>query len=155
MKTPTLSFPAKRLFVELFGRDVYAVGGAVRDLLRGVRSPDVDLLVARRPLDEIIRKLEAHGRVDLVGRSFGIIKFTIAGRTYDVALPRTDVARSVPTRGHKDIVVSADPDLPVEKDLERRDFRTNSMALRLKDGSLLDPFEGKKDIRAKRLRLTN
>ncbi len=30
-----------------------------------------------------------HGRVDLVGKSFGIIKFTTDGRTYDVALPRT------------------------------------------------------------------
>ncbi len=155
MKRLSLVFPAKKLFVELFGRDVYAVGGAVRDLVRGVPSPDVDILVARHPLDEIVRKLEARGRVDLVGRSFGIIKFTIDGRTYDVALPRTDLPRVVETRGHKDIVVSADPDLPVEKDLERRDFRTNSMALRLKDGALIDPFQGLADTLAKRIRLTN
>jgi tRNA nucleotidyltransferase/poly(A) polymerase len=155
MKRLSLAFPAKKLFVELFGRDVYAVGGAVRDLVRGVPSPDVDVLVARHPLDEIVRRLEAHGRVDLVGRSFGIIKFTLDGRTYDVALPRTDVPRTVRTRGHKDILVSADPDLPVEKDLERRDFRTNSMALRLKDGALIDPFQGLSDTLSKRIRLTN
>ena len=41
-------------------------------------------------------------------------------------------------KSKEDILVAADPGLPVEKDLERRDFRTNSMALRLKDGTLID-----------------
>ncbi len=148
-------FPDRALFVRLFGADVYAVGGFVRDLVLGRPSTEIDLLVARHPLDEIVRKLEKHGRVDLVGKSFGIIKFGRQGRTYDVALPRTDRAGAEGTRGHKDIVVAADPGLPVEKDLERRDFRTNSMALRLKDGTLIDPFEGRKDTLAKRIRLTN
>jgi len=149
-------FADRALFVRLFGADVYAVGGYVRDLVRGRPSPDVDILVARRPLDAIVRKLERHGRVDLVGRSFGIIKFTVRGRTYDVALPRTDrAALAEGVRRHQDILVAADPDLPVEKDLERRDFRMNSMALRLKDGLLIDPFEGRKDTLARRLRLTD
>lgn len=148
-------FPDKRLFVRLFGADVYAVGGYVRDLVRGRPSPEVDILIARRPLETIVEALESHGRVDLVGRSFGIIKFTRDGKTYDIALPRTDRPRDGEARGHKDILVSTDPGLPVEKDLERRDFRTNSMALRLKDGRLIDPFEGRADTLAKRLRLTN
>jgi len=148
-------FPDRALFVRLFGADVYAVGGFVRDLILGRPLTEIDLLVARHPLDEIVRKLERRGRVDLVGKSFGIIKFGRQGRTYDIALPRTDRAGAGGTRGHKDIVVAADPGLPVEKDLERRDFRTNSMALRLKDGTLIDPFEGRKDTLAKRIRLTN
>jgi tRNA nucleotidyltransferase/poly(A) polymerase len=150
-------FADRALFVRLFAGDVYAVGGSVRDLVLGRPSAEVDLLVARQPLESIVRKLEKHGRVDLVGRSFGIIKFTVRGTTYDVALPRTDRAggRGGGVRSHKDIVVAADPDLPVEKDLERRDFRTNSMALRLKDGTLIDPFEGRKDTLSRRLRLTN
>ncbi len=155
MTTLAFDFPDRALFVRLFGGDVYAVGGFVRDLVLGRASPEVDLLVARHPLDEIVRKLEKHGRVDLVGRSFGIIKYGRQGRTYDIALPRTDRAGAEGMRGHKDIVVAADPDLPVEKDLERRDFRTNSMALRLKDRTLIDPFEGRKDTLAKRIRLTN
>jgi tRNA nucleotidyltransferase (CCA-adding enzyme) len=149
-------FADRALFVRLFGADVYAVGGYVRDLVRGRPSPDIDLLVARHPLDTIVRRLERHGRVDLVGRSFGIIKFTVRGRAYDVALPRTDrAAVDEGARRHRDILVAADPDLPVEKDLERRDFRMNSMALRLKDGLLIDPFEGRKDALARRLRLTD
>jgi len=152
-----LDFAEKKLFVRLFGGDVYAVGGAVRDLIRGIPSPDVDILVARRPLREIIARLRENGRVDLVGKSFGIIKFTVAGRTYDVALPRTDAPRGGDggAKGHKDFVISADPGLPLEKDLERRDFRCNSMALRLKDGLLVDPFGGREDTRAGKIRLTN
>lgn len=148
-------FRDKNLFVRLFGRDVYAVGGFVRDRLRGIASDDVDILVAKAPLEKIIAALRRHGKVDLVGRSFGVIKFTLRGKTYDVALPRTDQPKTGEARGHKDIQVSADPDLPVEADLERRDFRCNSIALRLADGRLIDPFEGAKDIRAKRIRVTN
>jgi len=150
-----LDFPDRALFVRLFGGDIYAVGGSVRDLILERPSAEIDLLVARHPLEEIVRRLRKHGRVDLVGRSFGIIKFTIGGTTYDIALPRTDRAAAAQTRSHKDIVVAADPDLPIEKDLERRDFRMNSMALRLKDGLLIDPFKGRQDTLARRLRLTN
>lgn len=148
-------FREKGLFVRLFGRDVYAVGGFVRDTIMGRPTGEVDLLVARRSVDEITARLGPHGRIDLVGRSFGIVKFTTEGRTYDIALPRRDVAKAAPTRRHRDFDVAFDPSLPVEKDLERRDFRCNSLALRLKDGLLIDPFDGLADIRARRLRLTN
>jgi tRNA nucleotidyltransferase/poly(A) polymerase len=150
-----LDFPERTLFVRLFGRDAYAVGGCVRDLVRGRPSPDVDILVARHSIPEIVRRLRQHGRVGLVGRSFGIIKFTTGGRTYDVALPRKDIPRGAGAKSHKDFVIAADPRLPIEKDLERRDFRCNSMALRLKDGLLVDPFGGRSDIRARKIRLTN
>ena len=157
MNRISAEFRDKGLFVRLFGGDVYAVGGYVRDLMLKRPSPEVDLLVARHPLEEVVGKLERHGKVDLVGRSFGIIKFTIKGRTYDVALPRTDAPKDADagTKGHKDFVIAADPFLPIEKDLERRDFRANSIAVRLSDGEDIDPFEGRKDIRARLLRVTN
>lgn len=148
-------FPHRNLFTRLFGGDVYAVGGYVRDTMRNAEPPEVDVLIARHPLDEIKAGLEKHGRVDLVGRSFGIIKFTLDGRTYDIALPRRDTAVETSARGHKDFVIDADPYLPVETDLERRDFTINSMALRLKDDQLIDPFGGKKDTLAGLIRTTN
>lgn len=148
-------FRDRRLYVRLFGADVYAVGGFVRDILRRDPSGDVDLLVARRPLEAIVRALEPLGKVDQVGKSFGVIKFTRAGRTVDIALPRTDRAAEKSIRGHKDIRAQSDPMLPVEEDLRRRDFRCNSIAWRLADGAVIDPFDGRKDIREKTLRLTN
>jgi tRNA nucleotidyltransferase (CCA-adding enzyme) len=155
MKKIEAGFRDKKLFIGLFGKDVYAVGGYVRDLLRGISSDDIDTLVTRRPLEDIVAKIEPYGKVDLVGKSFGIIKFTIKGKTYDLALPRTDRPKGDASRGHKNILASSDPDLPLETDLERRDFRCNSIALRLADGKLIDPFNGAKDIRAKIIRVTN
>jgi tRNA nucleotidyltransferase (CCA-adding enzyme) len=148
-------FRDKALFVSLFGEDVYAVGGYVRDLIKGKPSEEVDILILHHPQGEIIKRLEARGRVDLVGKSFGIVKFTREGRTYDVALPRKDFARGAGVKSHKDFLIDSDPDLPIERDLERRDFRCNSMALRLSDGRLIDPFDGQSDTRAKLIRLTN
>jgi len=142
MKKIGAEFRDKSLFVRLFGKDVYAVGGFVRDILRGIPSEDIDLLITRHPLRIIIEKIRPYGKVDLVGRSFGIIKFTIKGKAYDIALPRKDRPKGEGVRSHKDILVSADPRLPIEADLERRDFRCNSIALRLADGGLIDPFEG-------------
>ncbi|MGQ9673061.1 MAG: HD domain-containing protein [Candidatus Aminicenantales bacterium] len=157
MKKFKPQFRERPLFVRLFGRNVYAVGGYVRDLIMGIPTEEVDILIVHHPLEEIIRKISPYGKVDLVGKSFGIIKFTIHQKTYDIALPRKDLPRPQESlaRGHKDFFIAADPELPLEKDLERRDFRCNSMAIRLKDGTLIDPFDGFEDIQARRLRLTN
>jgi tRNA nucleotidyltransferase (CCA-adding enzyme) len=155
MKKLQAEFPQKEFFVRHFGKEVYAVGGYVRDLLRGIRSEDVDILITHHPLEEIIKKIGPYGRVDLVGKSFGVIKFTINRKTYDIALPRKDISKRAEVKGHKDFLISADPDLPLEKDLERRDFRCNSIALRLADDKIIDPFHGSSDIQAKTIRLTN
>ncbi|MFQ5721373.1 MAG: CCA tRNA nucleotidyltransferase [Candidatus Aminicenantales bacterium] len=155
MKIIEADFRNKELFIRLFGQDVYAVGGFVRDLLRGNPSEDVDILISHYHLQDVIKKLKPWGKVDLVGKSFGVIKFTLKGKTYDIALPRLDKAKEAKIKTHKDILASADPDLPLEKDLARRDFRCNSLALRLADNTLIDPFQGLKDIKAKIIRLTN
>lgn len=155
MKRFEARFREKNFFVQHFGPDVYAVGGYVRDLVRGNPSEDVDILILHHKIEEIIEKLEPFGKIDLVGKSFGIIKFTIDRKSYDIALPRKDAPKGSRVRGHKDFLISVDPGIPLEKDLVRRDFRCNSIALRLEDDALIDPFEGLEDIRAKKIRLTN
>lgn len=155
MKKLYVEFREKEFFIHHFGKDSFAVGGYVRDLIRENPSEDVDILITHHSVEEIIKKIKPFGKVDLVGKSFGVIKFTINGKTYDIALPRKDSPKEKKVKGHKDIVASADPDLPIEEDLERRDFRCNSMALRLKDNTLVDPFDGARDIKEKIIRLTN
>ncbi len=148
-------FQDKKFFIQHFGRDVYAVGGFVRDIIRGKPTEEVDILITRHSVEDIIRKIEPFGKVDLVGKSFGVIKFTVNKKTYDIALPRKDKPKGTGVKGHKDFVISADPELPLEKDLERRDFRCNSMALRLIDNTVIDPFKGEADTKARIIRLTN
>ncbi len=153
----SILFPHKELYIQLFDQDVYLVGGGVRDFFRNKFDPqgDLDFIILHQSVEDIQARLKLHGRVDLVGRSFGVFKFTKAGQTHDIALPRQDMPKPADVRRHKDFSIVADPDLPIEIDLERRDFRCNSIAVRLADGAVIDPHAGREDIRAQILRLTN
>jgi len=137
---------------------VYEVGGAVRDryLSKANATKDRDYLVTGVPYDELTRILKEHGRVDLVGRSFGVIKFTEFRRetayTFDISLPRKEHSTGI---GHKDFDVNFNPSLPVEDDLARRDFTINAMALALDTDELIDPFGGMVDLENKILRMTS
>lgn len=150
-----MQFKEKRMFIDLFGLDVYAVGGYVRDQIRGNPSEEVDILITHHSVEKIISELKPHGKIDIVGKSFGVIKFTVGGKTYDIALPRKDRPKRANVRKHKDFIIAADPDLPLEKDLKRRDFRCNSVAIRLADGKIIDPFKGQEDIKNRAIKLTN
>ena len=61
------------------GGKVYQIGGAVRDELIGKVSKDLDLLVTGIETDELQDLLSQHGKVDAVGKSFGILKFQPTG----------------------------------------------------------------------------
>jgi hypothetical protein len=71
--------------------DVYVVGGAVRDLILNKPNKDIDLVVGKVPIDTLISQLQKFGKVDVVGKSFGVIKFIDKdGTDYDIALPRVE-----------------------------------------------------------------
>jgi putative nucleotidyltransferase with HDIG domain len=133
---------------------LFAVGGRVRDELRREieRSPialkDLDYIVTGLTGPDLQERLRRLGRVDLVGASFSVFKLTADGRTVDIALPRRE--RSVGV-GHRDFEVESGPDIPLEDDLARRDFRMNMIARALPSGEIVDPYHGEGDIRAQRI----
>lgn len=135
---------------------LFAVGGRVRDELRadaeGLDLPvkDFDYVVTGIELGALRERLERAGRVDLVGASFAVLKVTIGGTTVDVALPRRERSTGA---GHRDFVVQAGPQVALEDDLGRRDFRMNMIARALPSGELVDPYGGEADIRARRIDL--
>lgn len=135
---------------------VYAVGGRVRDEVRaeldGVPRPakDLDYVAVGLTIEELVERLGRSGKADVVGAAFAVVKWTFDGVTVDVALPRRE--RSTGT-GHRDFIVEAGPEVPIEDDLRRRDFRMNMLARRLGDGALVDPYCGEADIRARRIDL--
>ncbi len=132
---------------------LYLVGGTVRDILlgRSIDSVDADYLAAAISLDDLTRLLTGYGKLNLVGKSFGVIKFTpTEGRTVDISLPRSEFSTGA---GHRDFEVRFDPALPIEKDLERRDFTINSMALDLASFEIVDPLGGRSDLAARILRV--
>ncbi len=130
---------------------LFAVGGRVRDELRtagGAEPHDLDYVVAGVSLETVRDALAGLGRVDLVGASFAVIKLTVDGQTVDIALPRRE--RSTGT-GHREFAVETGPEVPLEDDLSRRDFRMNMIARALPEGRLVDPFGGAADIAAGRI----
>lgn len=129
------------------------VGGTVRDLLLGICDPvqDEDYLVTGIELDRLVGVLEGYGKTNMVGKSFGVIKFKQPeGGTVDISLPRSEVSTGP---GHRDFSVSFDASLSIEDDLGRRDFTVNSMALRLNDNKLIDPLGGRADLESRILRV--
>jgi tRNA nucleotidyltransferase/poly(A) polymerase len=131
---------------------IYQVGGAVRDLYLGKQSKDLDIVITGIPASKLEDILRKYGKVDMVGASFGVIKFTPPnGDEIDIAIPRTE--KKVGS-GYQGFDVSADHSLPIEKDLERRDFTINSIA-KDSDGNIIDPFDGLKDLDKKTIKLTN
>ncbi len=147
--------PHREFFVSLFGGDVFLVGGGVRDLLLGKELKEIDLIVLHHPIEEIVEKLKPHGKISLVGKSFAVLKFHYGGGIIEISIPRKERRASPDSWSHKNFLVQADPELPLEEDLRRRDFTVNSMALNLLTGELVDPLGGREDLRRRILRMTN
>ncbi|MCD6442067.1 CCA tRNA nucleotidyltransferase [bacterium] len=132
---------------------IYLIGGAVRDLLLSHSTQDYDFVVRNIPLDALRSFLSQYGSVNLVGETFGVLKFTPnevkPHHVFDIALPRKDF--SFKTGGYRDVRTENDPKLSIEEDLSRRDFTINAMAIEIhsnpfKKNILIDPQEGYKDL---------
>jgi tRNA nucleotidyltransferase (CCA-adding enzyme) len=133
---------------------LYAVGGRVRDELRTqfeatpISTKDLDYVVTGMPLENLLAALGPLGRIDVVGASFSVVKLSLGGETVDVALPRRERSLGV---GHREFQIEAGPDVSLEEDLARRDFRMNMLARALPSGLLIDPYGGEADIRERRI----
>jgi tRNA nucleotidyltransferase (CCA-adding enzyme) len=132
------------------GAAAYAVGGPVRDLLRGDPSRDADIAiegdavaVARRLADVL-----GGGRV-VVHRAFGTAVVHAAGVRVDLAATRSE---RYPHPAALPVVSPAG----IDADLARRDFTVNALAAGLsgpRAGELLDPFDGRADLAAATIRI--
>jgi len=139
---------------------LYEVGGCVRDALlhRDPAPKDRDYLVCGIAFHRLKQILNRHGRVDLVGRSFGVIKFTPfteSGETpvtCDISLPRNERSTGI---GHTDFEVDFNPSLGVEQDLIRRDFSINAMARDVSNKTIIDPYGGRRDLDKKVIRMVS
>lgn len=139
--------------IEQLGGKLYSVGGAVRDSILGKASKDLDILITGIPMDQLEQMLSKYGRVDSVGKSFGIIKFNRPETgEIDIAIPR--IERKNDQGGYQGFDVTSDHNLPIEKDLERRDFTINAIA-KDSSGLMIDPYGGQSDIEKKQIKMVN
>ncbi len=121
--------------------DVYRVGGAVRDKLLGIEPREHDWVVIGSSPEEMKR-----------------LGFTQVGKDFPVFLnPQTKeeyaLARTERKSGHGYHGFSFDfsPDVSLEEDLSRRDLTINAMAMD-SEGTLIDPYGGRKDLENRRLK---
>jgi len=116
--------------------ETYVVGGAVRDELLGLPVQDRDHVVVGASAEEMV----AAG-FKPVGKDFPVFLHPKTHEEY--ALARTERKSG---RGYKGFKVYAAPDVTLEDDLKRRDLTINAMA-KAPDGTLIDPYNGRKDLK--------
>jgi tRNA nucleotidyltransferase (CCA-adding enzyme) len=122
------------------------VGGCVRDLVMGNEPKDWDVEVYGIEPARLRALLEGFGRVDVVGEAFTVYKL---GSDLDVSLPRRERKTG---RGHRAFVIEGDPSMSFEEATRRRDFTVNAILEDPLTGEIIDPFNGRDDLRNKILR---
>tara|TARA_Y100000310_G_scaffold186067_1_gene186109 strand:- start:1055 stop:2257 length:1203 start_codon:yes stop_codon:yes gene_type:complete len=123
------------------GKELYVVGGAVRDTLMNKSPKDYDLATNATP-DEVIRILESHGRLklDLTGKSFGVVRtHTPDGNEYEIATFRKDIGKG---RRPDDVEFTT-----IADDVQRRDLTINALFYDMDTGEVVDYVGGIDDIK--------
>jgi tRNA nucleotidyltransferase (CCA-adding enzyme) len=121
--------------------EIYLVGGAVRDSFLDLPVKERDWVVVGSTAEEMLRLGYRQ-----VGKDFPVFLHPETHEEY--ALARTE-RKTAP--GYHGFEVHAAPDVTLEQDLARRDLTINAMAIDT-DGNLIDPFNGRDDLDAGKLR---
>ncbi|WP_114327482.1 multifunctional CCA addition/repair protein [Candidatus Colwellia aromaticivorans] len=121
--------------------DIYLVGGAVRDKLLNRAVKDNDYLVVGATVEQMLLL-----GFKQVGKDFPVFLHPKTKQEY--ALARTERKQG---QGYTGFDCYAAPDVTIEQDLLRRDLTVNAMAMS-KNGTIIDPYHGKKDLENRILR---
>ncbi|MDR2806565.1 MAG: HD domain-containing protein [Puniceicoccales bacterium] len=132
------------------GGHCYLVGGTVRDHFLSIPSHNFDLEVFNLPSARIIELLRGCYEIDMVGKSYGILK--IHGLDIDIGVPRKEQKCG---SLHSDFKVQEEPNLPIEEAIKRRDFTINAVYFDIKNQRIIDPFLGIPDLKKRILRHTS
>ena len=125
--------------IEKAGFEAYFVGGCVRDHLIGREISDIDIATSATPHE--IKKIFPK-TID-VGIEHGTVIVNWNKETYELTTFRTD-GEYTDFRRPSEVTFIRN----LHEDLKRRDFTMNSIAMD-KDGTLIDPFQGKQAIQNK------
>lgn len=138
MQFATDTLKALRAAFQSRGFDIRLVGGAVRDILAGVKPKDMDFCTDADP-DEQREIYTAHGyRFVETGLQHGTITVVIDHVGYEITSLRTETDHD---GRHATVAYTRN----WMEDLSRRDFTFNAMAMTF-DGVLIDPFGGREDL---------
>ncbi len=112
------------------GRETYLVGGYVRDIFRGIYSPDRDYIVSGNVFTFVAEIRKVFRGTVVKFKKGDMIRIALKnGLTFDFSRPQGTL----------------------EEDLARRDFTINAIAWSPEKG-IIDPYNGLKDIEQKKIR---
>ncbi|HEY6345871.1 MAG TPA: HD domain-containing protein [Bryobacteraceae bacterium] len=128
------------------------VGGAVRDALLGFEPKDFDIEVYGIDYERLTAFLTRYGRVDVVGKAFGVVKlFRGSLGEVDFSIPRRESKIGM---HHRDFRTAFEEAITPREAASRRDFTINAIAWDPIRGELLDFFGGAEDLKNRALRAT-
>jgi poly(A) polymerase len=130
------------------GFKAFVVGGAVRDLLLGVKPKDFDIATDATP--EEVKKL--FRRAFIIGRRFQIVHVMFGQELLEVTTFRGNGSANAPKDEHGRVLRDNNFG-PQHEDAERRDFTINAMYYDPATQTVLDYHGGIADIRDKVLRI--
>lgn len=134
------------------GGYVYIVGGSVRDYVLGLdMNHDVDVEVYHLTYQQLYDILSHHGHVNTFGKSFAIMQVDTLPH-YDFALPRKEKKTG---EKHQDFQIDIDPELSIEKAIQRRDLTMNALMYDYQKKEIIDLCHGIDDINHKVIRCVN
>lgn len=126
--------------------NTYLVGGCVRDEILGVDNKDIDITVEGNA-KKIAESFSKKAGVKIKKTSqFGTFILFVSGFRIDIATSRREI---YPGPGKLPLVEAGS----IVEDLSRRDFTINSMAIPIGTKTLIDPFQGLKDIKKRLIRV--
>lgn len=124
------------------GYKAYFVGGCVRDAVLGRSVKDVDIATSALP-EQV---MACFPRTAPTGLQHGTVTVIMDEHTFEVTTFRKESAYEEFRRPKSVAYISS-----LTEDLRRRDFTMNAMAMD-REGTLVDPFGGRKDLEAGLLR---
>ncbi len=161
---PTKSFSLKRLGIEKNyfsygaiqiiknlqknGFNAFVVGGAVRDLIIGIKPKDFDVVTNAKP--EQIKKIFRRSRI--IGKRFKIVHVYVRDETIEVSTFRSKCLNDVTVDNHGRI--TRDNSFgEQDEDASRRDLTINALYLDPLKGQVFDYHNGISDINNKTIKM--
>ncbi len=156
----SLSPLVDRVRAALPDEEIYLVGGAVRDALRGKVSHDLDFAVPSNAIATARHVADAlHADFYILDESFDTARVIVTmapeatGATSDAPSQARMVRELLDFSGYRSAPGSSVTHSGIlEADLRGRDFTINAIAYDLRAGVILDPLGGAGDLRAKMIR---